>query len=675
MRILGISGGIDFPHEDGFVTTILNSEVHDASAVLIENGQVVAAYEEERLNRIKHSGKLPILSIRRCLELGGIRLDDVDKIVFYCEETQFKYETTTHRHQYRQFPYSDPKAWIVERLKQFFDTDFKKENVVFENHHYCHAASAYYMSGFDEALVVTIDGASLEGNAGIVLNAEGNSLKPLSHISNDDSLGAFYTQIIEFLGYTTHDEYKVMGLAPYGDPAKFRRLFKKAFTLLPEGKFRLNRSFYYVLMDSMPNPRLKGELFTQEHKDIAAALQEALENVVMHMLVHYQQATGRKKLCMAGGVAHNCTLNGKILYSGLFDEVFVQPAAHDAGNALGGALLQSRKLAPSTQTETLRHLYWGSAIQNNDSVLEILKQWERFVTYRKADHVVEVAAKLMAEGAVIGWAQGRSEFGPRALGNRSILADPRPAENKSIINAMVKKREGYRPFAPSILEEYADDYYVLPQTKAPYSYMNFVLKTREDKQELLGAVTHVDGTARIQTVSRETNEKYWHLIDEFRKLTGVPVLLNTSFNNNAEPIVDSEEDAIVSFLTTNINTLIIGDYVIDKKTVGKEEFLKFVPKRPISSELKQSVGYTVEGNKQTAYEIRLHFGDKYKTTLSEEMYRLLEQSDGEKTLAELIELRGCGRKTEEDIVDELIELWSLRLIHLRPFETVALATV
>ncbi|MCM3746407.1 nodulation protein [Paenibacillus pasadenensis] len=674
MKILGISGGADLPHEEGFSSINLKTDtIHDSAAVLIVDGQVVAAYEEERLNRVKHSGKLPVQAIQKCLEIGGIQLDEVDRIVYYCAESHLKFETIGHRQRYRDYPYADPKAWLAELLGRHFKVKVNMEKVMLENHHYCHAASAYYMSGFDDALVVTIDGASPEGNAGVILSAEGDSLKLLGTILNDDSLGSFYNVVIEFLGYTVHDEYKVMGLAPYGNPATFRRLFKKAFTLLPEGKYRLNRSWYYVLMDSF-EPRLKGGEFTQEHMDIAAALQETLELVVMHMLQHYQQVTGHKRLCMAGGVAHNCTMNGKILYSGLFDEVFIQPAAHDAGNALGGALLASRKLEPHKGTETLRHLYWGSGIEPNDGVYQALKQWEAFVSFRKTEHLVEETAQLLADGAVIGWVQGRSEFGPRALGNRSILADPRPEENKRIINAMVKKREGYRPFAPSIQEEHVADYYVMPQTKAPYSYMNFVLKTQEDKQALLGAVTHVDGTARIQTVSRETNEKYWLLIEAFRKLTGVPVLLNTSFNNNAEPIVDSIEDAIVSFLTTNINTLIIGDYIIDKQPVAKELFLTFVPRRPDNSELKMSVGYSAAGEKQTNYEIRLHFRDKYKTGLSEEVFRILEQSDGRQTIAELLTATGGGRKTEE-IVDEMIDLWSLRLVSLRPLESVPLAAI
>ncbi|PWW07333.1 carbamoyltransferase [Paenibacillus cellulosilyticus] len=666
MRILGIAGGMDFPHEDFFKPTLTSGAmVHDSAAVLIEDGKVVAAFEEERLNRIKHTGKFPVHAIQSCLDTQGIQLGDIDKIVYYSAEPQAKFETITYRNQYRDLTFRDPKAWLAERLQQYFNLSYSKEDIVYVNHHYCHAASAYYMSGFDQSLVVTIDGASPEGDAGIIFDANKDAMKPIHHISNNDSLGGFYNTVIGLLGYSTHDEYKVMGLAPYGDPSVFRRLFKKAYTLLPDGKFRLNTGWYFVLIDAL-NPRLKGEEFTQEHKDVAAALQETLEQVVMHMLTHFQKSTGHTRLCLAGGVAHNCSLNGKILYSGLFDEVFVQPASHDAGNALGGALLLSRKLNADIGTEKLRHLYWGTDIPASDTLDKVLKKWDKFITFKKADNIVELTARLLAEGSVIGWVQGRSEFGPRALGNRSILADPRPAENKKIINEMVKKREGYRPFAPSILEEYVSDYYEMPSTKAPYSYMNFVLATKQDKQSSLGAVTHVDGTARIQTVSRDVNERYWSLINEFRKLTGVPILLNTSFNNNAEPIVDSEEDAIVSFLTTNIHALVIGDYLIEKKTISKDNYLELIPGRLAQAELKKSIGSGADGKRKTNHYIRLHFEEKYKSTISEDVFHILERAEEEKTLEEWIEQFEHTDLAAQEIIDACIDLWSKRLITLRP---------
>lgn len=674
MRILGMSGGIDYPNEDFFKSRLIQGDPHDSAAVLIEDGKVVAAIEEERINRIKHTGKFPVNAIQQCLDIQGIQISDIDRFVFASTDVTVKFETVAHRSDYANFPHHDPREWLAKRLEYYFGVEVDSKKVIYADHHYCHAASSYFMSGFDRSLVMTIDGASLEGLSGMIIDAEGNAFRLLDRISNDNSLGSFYTQVIEFLGYTRHDEYKVMGLAPYGDPAKFRRLFKKAITLLPEGKFILNRSWYFVLMDSI-TPRMKGDTFTQEHKDVAAALQETLETVVMHVLTHYRNVTGHTKLCLAGGVAHNCTMNGKILSSGLFEEVFVQPSSHDAGNALGAALYVSQKLAPEKGTEKLSHLYLGADIQRNEGLNQLLNRWDSFVSFRQIDHVAETVAELIAGGAVIGWVQGRSEFGPRALGNRSILADPRPAENKKIINEMVKKREGYRPFAPSVLEEYVGEYYEVPETKAPLSFMNFVLMTREDKQPLLGAVTHVDGSARVQTVSRETNEKYWMLIDEFRKLTGVPILLNTSFNNNVEPIVDTEEDAIVSFLTTNIHHLVIGDYVIEKKVVNRAAYQQMVPNRLSNAELIHSIGYTAIGEEVTVYEIRLQNGHKYKKVVSKEVFHVLKDADGQKTLEELLQQGNYSEAAIVDILDTLIELWSLRLVSLRPCERVMIGTV
>ncbi|MCM3746406.1 nodulation protein [Paenibacillus pasadenensis] len=671
MLVLGLTGGFDLPHEDLKVFDY-GRILHDSAAVLVQDGVVIAGAEEERLNRVKHTGKAPIQAILLCLRKRNLTLADIDKVVITTREQESDLYVRDDFY-YRESLCKNAREMLVDFFYKVDGTSFDPDNIVFVDHHICHAASAHMMSGFDRSLTVTIDGQSQEGYAGYVISAEGTDFQVLDRIDNENSLGSFYISVIRMLGYQQHDEYKVMGLAPYGDPSKFRRMLKKAYMLLPEGKFKLNMAWSTALFDFM-TPRKKGGPITQEHKDLAASLQEALETIVLHMLTHYRQVTGHTKLAMAGGVAHNCSMNGKVLYSGLFDEVFVQPAAHDAGNALGGALFVSNKFNPDAAPQQLEHLYWGSDIQHNDGLEDILKRWERFVGFRKTDNIAEETAKRIAEGSVFGWVQGRAEFGPRALGNRSILADPRPAENKSVINSMVKKREGYRPFAPSVLEEYVGEYYEMPVTKAPYSYMNFVLKTKEDKQPLLGAVTHVDGTARIQTVSKATNEKYWRLIDEFRKLTGVPILLNTSFNNNVEPIVDSEEDGIVSFLTTNIHYLAIGDYLVEKKQVDTDDYLNLAPTRLMNAELKKSIGYSADGTKRTVHEVRLHFGDKYKKAVSEEVFLVLEHADGEKSLGELADELGFSEAIKADIADSFIELWSLRLVNLRPAQRVAVLT-
>ncbi|PWW07336.1 beta-1,4-N-acetylglucosamine oligosaccharide 3-O-carbamoyltransferase NolO [Paenibacillus cellulosilyticus] len=664
MLILSIHGGLELPHED-LRAFDFGRIPHDAAAVLVKDGRVVAAIEEERLSRIKHTGKFPLHAMEFCLEQLGVTYSDIDRIVLTAREQECDL-IVRDEFFYRDSLHKSTRDYLADVIDKQDGTQIDRKKIQFVEHHICHAASAHLMSGFDRSLTVTLDGESREGYAGYIISAEGDQFTVLDRIPNEHSLGAFYISVIRVLGYHPHDEYKVMGMAPYGDPAKFRRYLKKAYTLLPDGKFSINLAWSTALFEFM-TPRKKGGPITQEHKDLAAALQEALETIVMHVLNHYRQATGHTKLCLAGGVAHNCSMNGKILYSGLFDEVFVQPAAHDAGNTLGAALLLSQRLDKDKGTETLRHLYWGTEIGSSDDLNDLLHQWDDLIDYEKVDDVAKSTAKLIADGAVIGWVQGRSEFGPRALGNRSILADPRPAENKNIINEMVKKREGYRPFAPSVLEEYVGDYYEMPDTKAPLSFMNFVLRTKEDKQSLLGAVTHVDGTARVQTVSKETNEKYWSLIDEFRQLTGIPVLLNTSFNNNVEPIVDSEEDAIVSFLTTNIHYLVIGDYIIKKKAISKEQYMHMVPERLIGSELKQSIGYTEDGKKQNIHEIRMHFGNKYSKVIPEAVFQMIEESDGHKPLAELVpEKPEISKDTKEIIRDTFIDLWSLRLIKLKP---------
>lgn len=665
MLVLGWYGGITLerPHQD-LRKFSYGGICHDAAAVLVDDGKVVAAIEEERLSRLKHTGKLPVNAVQFCLDSYGVNYSDIDKFVFSTREQEVDLGYRMNYTLYNDLKYKYDKDMFCDVLYQSYGMKFRRENLSFVEHHISHASSAYYMSGFDRSLILTIDGASSEGFAGYVISADGDSFNVLHRVGNMDSLGALYIAVIRLIGYLPHDEYKVMGLAPYGDPSKYRDIFNKVYTLLPEGRFQINWLNYMSLYNYIP-PRGKGEGFTQEHKDLAATLQEALEVIVMHMLEYYRKVTGHTRLCMAGGVAHNCSMNGKILYSGLFDEVFVQPAAHDAGTALGAALYVSKTQNTNARLPRLQHLYWGTNVGENDKIHSLLKKWEKFLSFKKDDNIIETTARLIADGYVVGWVQGRSEFGPRALGNRSILADPRPPENKTVINAMVKKREGYRPFAPSIMEEYLGDFYEVPQSAAPLSFMNFVLQTKRDKWDVLGAVTHVDGSARVQTVSKETNRKYWELINEFRKLTGIPVLLNTSFNNNVEPIVDSEEDAIVSFLTTKIHYLVIGDYLITKNDVRITDYMDMLMQRPIGSELKKSIDYSDDYKTCTTYRIRMHFGDKYCSKISENAFNLLESCNGEKTLNVLFNENNINDSDRENVINEILQLWSNRLVILR----------
>jgi carbamoyltransferase len=520
----------------------------------------------------------------------------------------------------------------------------------------------------------------------MVLTADGNKMARLSEYGLDQSLGNFYTEMIALLGYSRFDEYKVMGLAPYGNPDTYGRLFERFYRLLPGGNYQIIDSNMTMmrLIDAgiADKARRKGEPFTQTHKDIAAALQVALENIVFHILRHFQTETKQKRLCFAGGVAHNCTLNGKILYSGLFDDAFVQPAAHDAGSAMGAAISVFHDECSGYRPQKLEHLFYGTDIGNGtaatdaeDAVGVTLNQWRDFLSFEKVGCIAARTAQLLAEGFVVGWIQGRSEFGPRALGNRSILADPRPASNKLLINQMVKKREEYRPFAPSVLEESLGDLFEVPPTRAQYPFMIFILKVREQFRDVLGAITHVDGTARVQTVSRSNNPMYWGLIDEFRKLTGIPMLLNTSFNNNAEPIVDSVEDAIVCYLTTGLHYLIIGDYRVCKKETGPRRVAMeaLAPSLPNSRKLVKRKGRGSDGKVRVIFEIEgtmSHLFARPVIEVTSELFYVLMGADGKKSLEKLFQENDikddcCRARVRE----ELHDLWAQRIVILRPLHS------
>jgi carbamoyltransferase len=681
MIFLGINGGLDFPYENEF--NFQSVDLHDAAAALVVDGAVVSAIEEERLNRIKHSNKTSLFSAAKfVLEDYGITIQDVDKVCYYMtEETCNGMLKDIH-----QGDFVPVRTRIARKIKQLFDCDFPESKVTFVHHHLAHAVSTYAMSGFDDALVLSIDGSGDDISV-MVLKASSGNMEVLDSLTRKDSLGRFYTGLIGYLGFKYFDEYKVMGLAPYGNPEPYREIFEAFYTLLPNGRFEINSQFFNVLNNLDGIPRKKGDPVTQLHKDVAAAIQESLEIMVFHLLKHYKEKYNHSKLCLAGGVAQNCTVNGKILYSGMFDDVFVQPASYDAGTAIGAALYMhynhpSNKAAFKPNSR-LEHVYWGSDIGTGEQIGEKLTRWAPLVEYEKVDNIAGRTAQLLAEGAVVGWAQGRSEFGPRALGNRSILADPRPPENKDLINAMVKKREAFRPFAPSILDEYVEEYYEAPLSYKKFPFMTFVLDVKEDKQDILGAVTHVDGTARIQSVSRQTNPKYWQLIDEFRKITGIPILLNTSFNNNVEPIVNTFEEAMVCYLTTQINYLVVDDYLIRKKEVEAPAYMGMVPSFPLHIVLNHIKRRVNADEYENVYEVRDNFLTSNKSVrddaflypdlsfglvkfqVSGELYALLLQADGKKSLGELMDLcQYHDDNRRKSLIGEIVELWKLRLIIL-----------
>jgi carbamoyltransferase len=664
MLVLGLSGGLDAIEEQYFCPYA--NHLHDSAAVLIEDGRVVAAIESERLSRIKHSNKFPAEAIEFCLRERGISLTDLDRIAYYWAQGYVDWENFD-----RFMGYDKPRRYANARelFSEVFENRFgvnMNDRLRFVNHHVSHALSAAAFCGFQEALVCSIDGKGDTG-AGLIAEFRDGSLRPLTEIPHKFSLGVYYVRAIGFIGYRQFDEYKVMGLAPYGDPSRFRDVMAKSYELEADGKFGA-WSPWLSDSDLHELTRLPGEPFLQIHKDWAAALQVALEDIVLHVLRHYRRTTGLANLALAGGVAHNCTMNGRLLNSGLFDQVFVQPASHDAGAALGAALqVYHEECGEPVRTTRLEHVYWGTDIGPADRVCSEIRAWQSLIDYSREDDVVTAAADLLAGGAAIGWVQGRSEFGPRALGNRSILADPRPAENKGRINKMIKKREAYRPFAPTVLEENVSEYFVVPANGASLPFMTFVVEVRPDKRELLGAITHVDGTARVQTVSRDQNPRYWALISAFGDRTGVPMLLNTSFNNNEEPIVDSVEDAMVCYLTTDLDYLVIGDFLIRKKGDLRKSVGALIPTVPRYVSLSASTR-PGKPNGTKRFHLRTTFDSRKDFEVGETTFRLLESMDGKSNLNRLADrvLAGGAADSRTDLVESAIELWSRRLLCMRP---------
>ncbi|MER9795503.1 carbamoyltransferase [Mesorhizobium sp. M0213] len=666
MLCLGISGGLDQVHENRF--ELRNAFMHDGAAALVRDGRVIAAVEEERLNRMKHSNKLPIRSIQYCLSAAGVQLNDIDRVALYASEpyANAMLEGMSASHPDILSIPLDAKTLVQDLLTREFGTKLDSSRISFVSHHQAHAVSAFAMSGFEQSLILAIDGSG-DFLSGLLAVGSGTEITQLEAFPENNSLGLFYLETIRYLGYGLFDEYKVMGLAPYGDPAPYRELFEQFYELSANGggyRVHLDRIGPALLRNI--EVRRKGMPFTQQHRDVSASLQEALERIVFHILRHHREATGMKRLCLAGGVAHNCTMNGKLLYSGLFEDIFVQPASHDAGCALGAALIVSNEMGRPAPCERLQEVYWGPDLGSERAVQQELNAWAGHLEVERSDDVASSAADWIANGAVIGWVQGRSEFGPRALGNRSILADPRPAANKDRINAMVKKREGYRPFAPSVLEEDASEFFDLPDGRHEFPFMNFVVRVRDSKRALLGAITHVDGTARLQTVSRNANPAYWEVINAFKKRTGTPILLNTSFNNNAEPIVDSVADAIATFLTTELDGLVVGPFLVKKRAATLQDWTALAVSLPPYVSLHQTRAYKAPDRRETHCEISTTHFSSDSVRISHDLFNLLMRIEGEAMLGDLLNTIAPDQAKRDAVMEGLRRLWEQRLVRLHP---------
>jgi carbamoyltransferase len=594
MRILGIS-----------------AFYHDSAAALVEDGRIVAAAQEERFTRKKHDPAFPAAAARYCLEAAGCGLDGIDHVVFY-EKPFLKFERLIETYLafapkgFSSFRHALP-VWVKEKL---FQKRLLKEalqglpgggnwngSLLFTEHHESHAASAYYPSPFDSAAVLTMDGVGEWCTTSIGVG-RGNSLELLREVRFPHSLGLLYSAFTYHTGFRVNSgEYKLMGLAPYGEPRYAQRILDHLIDLREDGSFHLNQKYFgYAAGLKMTSPafhelfegpaRGPDEPLTQHHMDLAASIQKVTEEAVLRLARAARRETGETRLCLSGGVALNCVANGKLHRAGIFDEIWVQPAAGDAGGSLGAALYVWNKLGqdgerPAQSKDSMQGAYLGPEYDQAVIQDRLSAVGAKFDVV-DADLVPSVTADALHEGKAVGWMQGRMEFGPRALGNRSILGDARSPTMQKLLNLKVKYRESFRPFAPSVLREDVAGWFDFDRD-SPYMLMcadvaepKRIHMTNEQSQ-LFGidklnvprsevpAITHVDYSARLQTVHRDTNPRYWALISAFKQRTGCPMVVNTSFNVRGEPIVESPEDAFRCFMGTEIERLVVGNCVLKKE--------------------------------------------------------------------------------------------------------------
>ena len=555
----------------------------DSAAALIKDGKLVAAVEEERFSRKKHHSGFPFHAIRFCLDHAGIRLKDVEHVGHYWKPWILRHKAMqaaraafVSRDMFKAradrgiAQVSESYLGMFkhpQRLREHFgESNFKFH---FLEHHQTHAASAFFVSPFDSAAVLTWDGTG-EDTTTLFCKGKGNKIEVLKRIKLPHSLGQFYSAVTNYIGFDMFagDEWKVMGLAAYGKPKHYDFFREKVLTTNGDSGFKFNidvldhhlakhYKFPDAIVKELGPGRKKGEELTEHHWDIASSAQKALEDTAIHLVKQIQQMTGEENLCLAGGVAFNSVMNGRIFHETPFKNYYVQPAAGDAGCSLGAALYVWHQKLGNPRGFEMKHAYWGPGF-TNEQCREALD--EAGVPYETLpdDELLPKLAKLISEGAIVGWFNGRMELGPRALGARSFLADPRRADMREILNHKVKLREWFRPLAPSMQEEHGKEVFGVEHHDP---FMITVIEVAEEYKSKIPAVVHVDGTARPQMVSRETNPRYWNLINEFKKLTGIPMLLNTSFNVQ-EPIVCTPRDAINTFSNSNFDVLVLENNLV-----------------------------------------------------------------------------------------------------------------
>ncbi|MDO8590132.1 MAG: carbamoyltransferase C-terminal domain-containing protein [bacterium] len=580
----------------------LNFAYHELSACLVKDGKLLAAVEEERFSRIKRGKKslvgnpdtLPLKSIEYCLKVGGITLNKIDYIgLSFLPEDRLKNIGTDK--------YFNKGDWGSEEGEKLFYKKIKRIPMMLNKiagqdiskkihwipHHICHASSAFFVSPFKKSAIISIDGIGEFSSTWMGIGQD-NKIRVIKEVNYPNSVGFLWEKISKYLGFTEYDSSKVMGLAAYGNPDRFYKQFQTLVSLLPNGEFLINNSAMRFRIDDFSQlESLFGvrkintpNEIGKDQEDISAGLQKITNDVILHLAEFIQQKTISGNLCLAGGVALNCVSNQMLMNSSLFRNIYVQPAANDAGTALGAAYYIWNQMLGGKRSFVMEHAYWGPEYTDK----EIREALDRAgLKYEKAKNLVHDVAARLAEGNIIGWFQGRSEWGPRALGNRSLLADPRSQRMKNLLNIRIKKREPFRPFAPSVLREQVQNWFsISPDCRSiSTEFMEINFDVSKDKHGKIPAVTHKDNTSRAQVVNKNTNPLYHKLITSFLKQTGVPLVLNTSFNDN-EPIVCSPEDAIKTFMRTKMDHLAIGEYLVGKEKGPYSRLRKHTKKQHMS---------------------------------------------------------------------------------------------
>lgn len=596
------------------MTTIIGISAfyHDSAACLIQNGKILAAAQEERFTRIKHDQSFPAQSISYCLEAARCQAKDIDYVVFY-DKPLLKFNRLIQTYLafapkgFESFSTAMPiwlkdklfqKSNLITALKNTLDPNVNwKKKLLFSEHHLSHAASAFFPSPFEEAAVLTMDGVGEWTTTSLAIG-RGSSIEVVKEIHFPHSLGLLYSAITYYLGFKVNSgEYKVMGLAPYGEPRYADLMLKHLIQVSDDGSFQLNMQYFdYCTGFTMTNhhfdalfggpPRQEESALTQKEMDLAASVQLITQEIIIKIARDIRQTTGLKNLCLAGGVALNCVANGKLLREKIFDEIWIQPAAGDAGASIGAALagyylmLDQPRIVSRDQADAMNGGYLGPSYEQSEIEQKLTTAGAHFTTH-SYEETIALTAQALSTGQAVGWHQGRMEFGPRSLGGRSIIADPRSPMVQKRLNLKVKYRESFRPFAPSVLTEDASQWFdlavdspymllvadVLPSKRIPEKTEDknlFGIDKLNVPRSSIPAVTHVDFSARVQTVHEETNKKYFDLLTAFKKLTGCPVLVNTSFNVRGEPIVNSPEDAFRCFMGTEIELLVVGNAIMRK---------------------------------------------------------------------------------------------------------------